>query len=140
MFLHFFKIQYPQRGYFVYHIQTVIWNLRHYIVGQDQPFQFFAVGQLIDLGQLGYFVVHQEQVNKVGKGVRDICDLFDSVIGKNQSGEFVKKGEVVKFADLIVTEINALKEIESGTHVFDLCQFVSSEIKLSLIKGVGELM
>lgn len=66
--------------------------------------------------------------------------MFDSVIGKNQSGEFVKKGEVVKFADLIVTEINALKEIESGTHVFDLCQFVSSEIKLSLIKGVGELM
>ena len=66
--------------------------------------------------------------------------MSDSVVSEDESGEFVEEGEVIKFADLIVTEINALKEVESGTHVFNLGQFVSSEIELSFIEGVGELM
>ncbi len=45
--------------------------------------------------------------------------MLDSIVGEDESGEFVQKGEVVKFSDFIVTEIDALKEVEGGAHVFN---------------------
>jgi ribosomal protein L1 len=45
--------------------------------------------------------------------------LLDTVVGEDESGEFIKKGEVVEFSDFVVAEIDALKEVESGAHVFD---------------------
>jgi hypothetical protein len=66
--------------------------------------------------------------------------LLDSVVGEDECGEFVEEREIVEFSDLIIAEVNAFEEIESGTHVLDLGQFVPSEIELSLIEGISELM
>ena len=45
--------------------------------------------------------------------------MLDSIVGEDESGEFIKKREVVEFSDFIVAEIDALKEVEGGAHVFD---------------------
>jgi hypothetical protein len=45
--------------------------------------------------------------------------LLDSIVGEDESGEFVQKGEVVKFSDFVVAEIDTLKEVEGCSHVFD---------------------
>lgn len=46
--------------------------------------------------------------------------MFDSVVGEDESGKFVKEGEIVKFSDFVVAEIDAFEEIKSGSHVLDL--------------------
>lgn len=48
-------------------VQTIIGKLCDYVVGEDESLKFFAIDQLIDFGKLGYFVIHQEQVDEVGK-------------------------------------------------------------------------
>jgi hypothetical protein len=45
--------------------------------------------------------------------------LLDSIVGEDESGEFIQKGEVVEFSDFVVAEINTLKEVEGCSHVFD---------------------
>jgi hypothetical protein len=66
--------------------------------------------------------------------------LLDSIVGEDESGEFIQKGEVVEFSDFVVTEIDALKEVEGCSHIFDEREFVSSEIELAFIEWVGELV
>lgn len=66
--------------------------------------------------------------------------MLDSVVGEDEGGEFVEEGEVIEFPDFVVAEVDALKEVESGAHVFDEWEFVASEIELSFVEGVGELM
>jgi hypothetical protein len=45
--------------------------------------------------------------------------LLDSIVGEDESGEFIQKGEVVEFSDFVVAEIDTLKEVEGGAHIFD---------------------
>lgn len=56
---------------------------------------------------------------KVGNRLRNVADLFDSIIGKDESIEFVKKREVIEFSDLVIAKVDTLKEIQRSTHVFD---------------------
>ena len=66
--------------------------------------------------------------------------MLDSVVGEDEGREFVEEREIVEFPDLIIAEIDTFEEIESGTHVFNLRQFVPSEIELSFIEGICKLM
>ncbi len=77
---------------------------------------------------------------KIWNRLRNIADLFNSIIGKDESIEFVKEREIVKLSDLVIAKVDALKEIQCSTHVFNHRQLVSSEIQLSLIKRVGKLV
>lgn len=77
---------------------------------------------------------------QVGQGVRNVSDLFYAVIGEDECGELVEKGEVIEFADLVVTEVDTFKEIECSAHVFDLRQLVPSKVELSLVQRIGELL
>ena len=45
--------------------------------------------------------------------------MLDSIVGEDESGEFIQKGEVVEFSDFVVAEIDTLKEVEGGAHIFD---------------------
>lgn len=56
---------------------------------------------------------------QIGEGLWDIADVFDSVVGEYESGEFVEEGEVIKFSDLVVAQVNAFKEVESSAHVLN---------------------
>lgn len=64
----------------------------------------------------------------MGQGLRYVVDLFDTIVGKDQGVEFVKEREVIQFTDLIITQIYALEEVQCGTHVLDMSQFVSSQV------------
>jgi len=56
---------------------------------------------------------------KIGNRLRDVADLFDSIIGKDESIEFVKEREIIEFPDLVIAKVDTLKEIQCSTHVFD---------------------
>ena len=77
---------------------------------------------------------------EIGNRLRNITDLFDSIVGENESAKFVQKREIIKFSNLIIAEIDTFKEIQCSTHVFNKGQLVSSKIKLSLIERICKLM
>lgn len=56
---------------------------------------------------------------KIGNRLRNVTDLFDSIIGKDESIEFVKEREIIEFPDLVIAKVDTLKEIQCSTHVFD---------------------
>lgn len=77
---------------------------------------------------------------QAGQGVRNIRELLDTIVSQDKCGEFIKEGEIIKLPNLVVTKVNALKEIECCTHVFNLGQLVSTEVKLAFVEGIGELV
>lgn len=140
LFLHLLEIQNSQRRNFVNRIKPVIGHFCDDVVCEDQSLEFFTVRQFVKFRKFRNLVVHEEEIDEIGEGVGEVRELFDAVVGEDEGGEFIEEGEVIKFSDFVVAEIDAFEEVEGGSHVFDEREFVTAEIELTLVEGVGELM
>ena len=140
LFLDLFEIENPQGGYLMDSIKSIIEHLGYDIVGEDEPLQLFTIGQFVEFRKLRNLVIHQEKILEVGKRIRHVAHLLDSVIRQDHCRKLVQKREVVQLPDLVIAEVDAFEEVQRGTHVFNLGQLVPPEVELSLIKRVGELV